>query len=366
MTLAWKLVSKHLRPQARLQAVIRKKLAGLERHLQPFPANAVHLLVALEPQARRGTFEAAITLHLPHNILHSRKTAKGDPVAAFDASLKALLQQMKGLRTRSRATAIGSRGGRCSETSAKPAVRFARTPQPHGPGSLRETLAAMIRRYHGRLLYHVQSQLRRDQEDDKVPRGAIKPEVVVDEVVRIALANPEKKPSALSYRLWLFTLAQRELRRRYRQIRMDGERNVPIEEEAYVADDQELVEGYDAEKPMEILEAKLEPPVVTRGDLLRDEHAFPPDAIAAEHDLIDYLHRITANWPEKERAVFDLHFLEGFDPHEVALLENLKPKAAQETIATVQDRLRGILTGATERWAQTRAASSVASRSATA
>jgi ribosomal subunit interface protein len=360
MTLAWKLVSKHVHPHAQLQSIIRRKIAKIESHLQHFPPDTVHLLVSMERHVKRDAYEVEITLRLPSNILHSHKEAKGDPIKAFDNAIRALLRELEAFKTQLRREASWHRQKPGAKPARKRLARFATKPQTTGPSTLADTLATMISRYHGRLLYHVQGQLRRDQENDDVPRGAIKPEVVVDEVVRTALAHPGNKPPELSYRLWLFTLAQRELHRRYRRIRLDGERNIPIEEEATVPDEEGLVEGYDAERPLEIIEEKLEPAVVTRADLLRDEHAFPPDAIAAEHDLIDYLHQVTSRWPEKERAVFDLHFLEGFDAQEVALLENLRPQAAEEAIANVQARLRGVLMGATEQWVEAKRLSGAA------
>jgi DNA-directed RNA polymerase specialized sigma24 family protein/ribosome-associated translation inhibitor RaiA len=358
MTLAWNLVSKHIHPHDQLQDKIRQKISKLEEHLQHFPPEAVHLLVILEAHPKRDVFTAALTLRLPSNILHSRKEAKSDPVPAFDKAMRALLRELEDFKAELRHEDTWQRLVRPPKLRPAKPVRFAPTPHPAGPRSLSETLAQMIRRYHGRLLYHVQRQLHRDQVDGEVPRGAFRAEVVVDEVVRQALSNPQAKPEELSYRLWLFSLARRELKRRYRRLRVDGARNVPIEETTLVADDAELVQGYDAEQPLGIIEEKLEPPIVVRGDLMADTHSPAPDVVAAEHDLVDYLHRVTAAWPEKERAVFDLHFLEGFDPDEVAMLEGLRPAQAVQMIDTVQSRLRGLLLSAADRWIEIRTRSS--------
>jgi DNA-directed RNA polymerase specialized sigma24 family protein len=152
--------------------------------------------------------------------------------------------------------------------------------------------------------------------------------------------------------MWLFSLARRELQRRYHQLRVDARINVPIEEPASLPDDDERSAGYDAEQPLDIIEKRIEPSVVSLGDLLADDRSLSPDAAAAEHDLIDYLHHATAHWPEQERAVFDLHFLEGFDAVEVALLENIKPEEAEEVIGRVQSRLRGLLSTAAGLWSR--------------
>jgi DNA-directed RNA polymerase specialized sigma24 family protein/ribosome-associated translation inhibitor RaiA len=354
MTLAWNLVSKHLHPHDQLQGKIREKISKFEQHLQHFPPDAVHLLINLERHPKQEAYTAALTLRLPSNILHSEKEAKGDPIPAFDRAVRALLRELADFKAELRHEDAWRRKRLPPSLRTLKPVRFAETPQAVGPRSLTDLLAEMVQRYHGRLLYHVQHQLQRDQVDGLVPRGAIKAEVVVDEVARQALSNPKGKPEDLSYRMWLYSLVRRELKRRYRRLRLDGERNIPIEETTSLPDDQELAQGYDAEQPLEIIEEELEPPLVARGDLMPDPHSLAPDAVAAEHDLIDYLHRVSAGWPEKERAIFDLHFLEGFDADEVALLESLKPAEAAAMIDSVQLRLRSLLQSAAERWISTK------------
>ena len=356
MTLTWNLVTKHLHPHDQLQGKIREKISKLEQHLQHFPPDAVHLIVHLERHPRRENFTAALTLRLPSNILHSHKTAS-DPIPAFDKAVKALLRELSSLKAELRHEAGWKHLGRRFDSRGARPLRFAEQPLDTSPRSLAETLAELIKRYHGRLYYHVQRQLKRDQLADEFPAGAIKPEVVVDEVVRQALSAPQRKPEDLSYRAWLYALIRRELKRRYKQLRLDGEQHVPLDEVTRVADDEEIAQGYDAEQPLEIIESKLEPPLASRGDLLADTHAQAPDEVAAEHDLVDYLHRVAESWPEQQRAVFELHFLEGFDEDEVAMLESVDRAKARELIVAVQSRLRDVLHQATDRWVETKSKS---------
>lgn len=354
MTLAWNLVSKHITPHAQLQQKIREKISKLEQHLQHFPPDAVHLLINLERHPKTEVFTVGLTLRLPSNILHSEKEAKNQPIPAFDKAVRALLRELEDFKSELRHEDGWRHKGRRVGLHVLKPLHFAAEPHPAGPKTLGDTLAAMIKRYHGRLLYHVQRQLHRDQIDGEIPRGAIKGEVVVDEVVRQALSNPGKKPEDISYRMWLYSLVRRELQRRYRRLRLDGKRNVPLEEMMLAPEEAEGGEGYDAEQPLGIIEKKLAPPLEQRGNLLPDTQGLSPSAIAEEDDLVDYLHHATAAWPEKERAVFDLHFLEGFDADEVALLENLRPVQATEMINSVQSRLRGILLEATDRLIETK------------
>lgn len=354
MTLAWNIVTKHIRPHAQLQDKIREKISKLEQHLQHFPPDAVHLLISLERHPKTERFTAALTLRVPSNILHSEKEAKDDPVPAFDKAIKALLRELEDFKAELRHEEGWRRKGRRVGLHVMKPLRFTETPHPTGPTSLADILAEMIKRYHGRLLYHVERQLQRDQNDGEIPRDSIKAEAVVDEVVRQALSAPGKKPDDISYRMWLYSLVRRELKRRYRELRMDGARNVSLEEMTPLADINDADQDYGAQQPPEIMEVRLEPPLASWGDLLVDTSHLSPDAVAAEHDLIDFLHQATVDWPEKERAVFDLHFLEGFDVDEVALLEGLRPPQAAEMIAAVQSRLRTILFQAAERWVGTK------------
>lgn len=347
MMLAWNLVTKHVTPHDQLQQKFRQKISKLEQHLQHFPPDAVHLLVHLERHAKRGDFTVGLALRLPSNILHSHKSAP-DPVTAFDRAVKALLRELAAFKAALRRENRWERVARGADARGGKPLRFAESPQPAGPQSLADVLGQMIRRYHGRLLYHVQRQLWRDQLNGDVPKGAIDARAVVDEVARQALAAPDRKPDDLSYRFWLHTLAKRELKRRYRELRRQADETVPIHETSRLQDESPEAAGYDAEAPLEIIEEKLEPPLAPLADLLPDARAERPDEAAMEHDMVDYLHRLAESWPARERAVFDLHFLEGFDEDELAMLENVDVATARQLIAGVQSRLRSVLLEATE------------------
>ena len=98
MTLKWNLVTKGLRPHAQLQNKLQQKVNKLEVHLEHFPADAVHLQVSLRRHPKRAWFDAALTLRVPSNILHSEKSG-ADPVPAFDLAIKALLRELSGLKS---------------------------------------------------------------------------------------------------------------------------------------------------------------------------------------------------------------------------------------------------------------------------
>jgi DNA-directed RNA polymerase specialized sigma24 family protein len=52
----------------------------------------------------------------------------------------------------------------------------------------------------------------------------------------------------------------------------------------------------------------------------------------------------TANcWPKPEREAFELHFVEGFEPDEIAMVLGLTTKQANELLDNIRSRLRETL-----------------------
>lgn len=98
MTLNWSLVTKGMRPHAQLRNKFQQKISKLETHLEHFPEDAVQLQVGLERHPRKLWFVAALTLHLPSNILHAEKGAP-DPTPAFDQAVRALLREVAVLKS---------------------------------------------------------------------------------------------------------------------------------------------------------------------------------------------------------------------------------------------------------------------------
>src|SRR5205809_1017142 len=184
----WILVNKNLHPHEQLQRKFRQKLGKLEKYLQSFPPDAVHLQIKLEKHSRKPVFTSALTLRLPPAVLRSEKRA-ADPVAAFDDAVKVLLREVAGLKSRLRREAQWKRGDRRAELRVVKPARFAEQPITAGVGPRRqsEVLRAILDRYYVRVLHHVRRQLLRDELAGDVPQGAIDARAVVDEAARRAL-----------------------------------------------------------------------------------------------------------------------------------------------------------------------------------
>ena len=98
MKLNWTLVAKRMRLHAQMKNKLQDKINKLEKHIEHFPSDAVHLQVNLERHPKNLSFDAALTLWLPSNVLRAEKSGP-DPIPALDQAIKALLREVAVLKS---------------------------------------------------------------------------------------------------------------------------------------------------------------------------------------------------------------------------------------------------------------------------
>lgn len=333
-------MTKNLPGHELLRKKLRQKITKLEKHLKHFPADAVHLQIALERHPRKEHYTAALTLRVPSNILRSEKSAP-DLIKAFDDANKALLRELESLKADLRRETFWKRRDRRQPLSPLQAAGFAAQPQAEGSGpqNLSDVIRELLATHYKRLLRYARRQLWHDITAGEVPRDAIDPRAVVDEAARRALAEPQKKPAGMAYRLWFYALVRQELARRRKALKATATA-LPVEAPRFLPEDLAVAEGYDAEQPLDIIERQIEPPVAEAKDLLPDPHTETPDQAAARRELLAELRRVVSTWPQPERELFELYYVEGFEPHEAAMILGVPEKRVRERILALQDRLR--------------------------
>ncbi|MCL4789013.1 MAG: HPF/RaiA family ribosome-associated protein [Verrucomicrobia bacterium] len=341
---SWNLVAKNFCAHEQLRGRLRQKLTKLERHLQRFPVEAVHLHVALEKHPKKELFRAALVLRVPSNLLRSEKRA-ADPVPALDLATKSLLRQLSSFKSHLRREPLWKRKQRRAELHAAKALRFAALPMANGAGPQNESdvVRALVERNHARLLRYVRRHLWHEMTLGRIPQGAIDARAVVDEVTRQALAEPEAKPVDLGFLLWLYLLARQELNRRCKALQARARETVPLEKPRVLPEDAEAAAGYEPEQPLDILQQMLEPPVVEAENLIPDARTAPPDEVVAQKELLELMQQTANTWPQPEREAFELYFVEGFEPDEIGMVLGLTSKAANDLLTSMRGRLRDTL-----------------------
>jgi ribosomal subunit interface protein len=342
-TIPWNLVTRNLHGHELLRKKLLQKIQKLTRHLRRFPPGTVHLLVVLEKHPKKEEYTAGLTLRVPSNILRAEQSG-GDVIQALDEAVKTLLRELESLKAELRRDMFWKRKARRAALRQMKAAGFAAEPQPEGEGpqNMGDVIRALLAEHYQRLLRFVRRQLWHDITAGELAPGAIDPRAVVDEVARRALREPGRKPARVSWVLWLFQLARQELQRRRKEVQRRQKEVVPIETETQVPEAL-LAEGYDPEQPLDIIERELEPPVATTADLVADPRAEPPDQWVARRELLGELRRLVSQWPRQEREAFELHFVEGFEPEEVAMILGLTAAQGRALIQQIQARLRNAL-----------------------
>jgi len=339
--LPWNLVTKNLHGHEMLRKKLREKIFKLEKHLTHFPADTVHLHIALERHPRKVLHTAALTLRVPSNILHSKKSAS-NVVKAFDDAVKALLRELVALKSELRREVFWKRKARRSRLRDIKASGFTVQPQAEGmgPQSEAEVVRDLLKQHGQRLLRYVRRNLWHVMTTSEVTAGAFDADAIVDEVARRALTAPEKKPSQAGYLIWLYMLAWQEIARRRRGLRRQAQEAQSLEAPQISNDDAAAIAGYDPEQPLDLIEMELEPPVAETKVLLPDMQAEPPDVIVGRQELLAQIRKTANAWSNPEREVFELYFVEGFEPEEVAMVVGQRISQVRELIAHIQWRLR--------------------------
>ncbi|HXG49389.1 MAG TPA: sigma factor-like helix-turn-helix DNA-binding protein, partial [Methylomirabilota bacterium] len=130
------------------------------------------------------------------------------------------------------------------------------------------------------------------------------------------------------------------LARRRKALKTAAGEAVPLEAPQFLPEDLAVAEGYDAEQPLDIIERQIEPPVAETKDLLPDTRVETPDETTSRRELLAELRRLASAWPKPERELFELYYVEGFEPDEAAMILGTPEKRVREMLATIQQRLR--------------------------
>ncbi|HEY5914581.1 MAG TPA: sigma-70 family RNA polymerase sigma factor [Verrucomicrobiae bacterium] len=341
---SWNIVTKGFHGHGQVQEKVRSALSKLERHLEHFPSDAVHLQVVLERHPRKPEFTAGLVLRVPSNILRSAQEGP-DPVSALSSAVKTLLRQLASLKSELRREVLWKRKSRRAELHASKPLRFAAAPLGNGTGpqNLGDVVSALMEQNYTRLLRYVRRHQWHEARLNRVPHSAVDARAVVDEVARQALAAPNRKPAEMGFLIWFYMLARRELARRYKALRMQAQETVPLEETRVLPEDADVAAGYEPEQPLDILEEVLEPPVVETKDLVADPSAAPPDEVIERRELLEQVQNTANSWPKPEREVFELYFVEGFEPVEIAMVLGVSVKEAEGLLAGIRGRVRDAL-----------------------
>jgi len=324
---SWNVVCDGFELDDALRKALQRELPALAQVLQEIPPEEVHLHVAISRSKAAGDYFLAVTLRLPETVLQADESA-ANIVEGMRAACASLRDDALSHFERMRAPGD-------DDTPAVTLVGFGPPlAAGKGPQSKGEAIHELFERYYPTLLRYARRRVRFHELGQAVPRGFLDPMEIVDEAAARCLGNPKSKPPHLGYRVWFHRLVRDILAERCRQWSEERRRR---------ADFPEAARRSDEEDPDQALENDLNDDERLAEDELADSKAGNPEEAAEESELVNLVLDNAQNWPALEREIFTLHFLEGFEPEEVAQFEGLPPERIREILAQINRRLRGML-----------------------
>lgn len=285
---SWNIVTRNLHGHPLLREKLFSKIRTLERHLQRFSPDAVHLLIELERHARKEQHRAVLTLRLPSHILHADKSAKS-VVTALSNAVKALLQELKTLKERLRAEPQWKRKAKRQK------LAFAPSPNEGGaaPQSAAEIRDAFFQSHRGPLMRFARRAVNRARSQEAPAIDRELAELVGE--AKDKLAALSKRQRLTSDRAQLYHLVREAIARRGGDLRFTCSPSAPAS---------------------------------TAGES------------SPQSGLLPAMDRALASLSSFEQEVFDLHYVDGFEADEIAMITREPVSQVKEALGAIESQIR--------------------------
>ncbi|MBA2227278.1 MAG: HPF/RaiA family ribosome-associated protein [Gemmataceae bacterium] len=274
----WKLVCKGMEVAEDFIPRVRKRIGTLEKHLQSFDPEAVHLYIHIEKIPKTEKYEVKMVLSLPEHLLKSEKRHAQVEVAVGEAT-KALVRQLEALKARLRGEPLWKRKARRAK------LRFATTPQAadQGPATVAEATARHYAQYAAELHHFVQRQL---------SSSGISDHKVADYLEAV-----------------------------------QNQRSAPLS--------RRLAQLSDKARSFHIALQKLHADTPVPSPAHSGETISPPNST-----LISHFDHILAHTDALVREVFDLYYIAGFELEDIAHITERPQREVEQAWQTIQHLLR--------------------------
>ena len=310
---------------------IQHNLDKLQKRLQVFRPELVHLKGMVEELSPREGTSVSLNLRLPSGQMAVQKNAP-TPEAAIKTAFEDLLLQVKkhtDLLRASHKWRRGKRGG--PERSRVREVPFEQTLAAVAPPTVSaEDVRSYVNANLTRLERFVEREIYFRETQQQVPPDMLSKEEVIDEAIAAALGDAEK-PERLSLEPWLYRLALNALDELSRGDETDGNA-VSLE----VSARRQNVRGSD--------EAELQfhqPDEAITGEMIvADARVSTPEQIMASDEMLRLIASSLRDLGSGPREAFILHVIEGFTVGEICGITGLGGDRVLSFISAAREHLR--------------------------
>jgi DNA-directed RNA polymerase specialized sigma24 family protein/ribosome-associated translation inhibitor RaiA len=314
-----------------LEKDIQHNLDKLQKRLQVFRPELIHLKAMVEEVSPREGTSVSMNLRLPSGQMAVQKHAPTGE-AAVKAAFEDLLLQVKKHKDLLRASHKWQRGKRGGDTRSRVReVPFEQTLAAVAPPIVSaEDVRSYVNANLARLERFVEREIYFREAQEEVPPDLLSKEEVIDEAIATALGDTEK-PERLALEPWLYRLALKALEELSHGDESDGNA-VSLESSAR----RQNVRGSDEPE----LQFHQPDESITGETVIPDARVSTPEQIIASDEMLRLIASSLRDLGSGPREAFILHAIEGFTVNEIVGITGLPPGRVLASISAAREHLR--------------------------
>ncbi len=316
-----------------LEKQINLNIEKLNRRLQVFRPDLIHLHAIVDERPSRAGFDVRLDLRLPSGDIASREEAK-----VVDAAIKGafddLLQQVGKHKDRLRAQHQWPNRRRAGKTREVTQVPFEETLAAVQTASASgEDISTYVNANLPRLQRFVEREVRFRENNGELRPYQLSSREVISEAIANALSR-EDKPEKLALEPWLYGLALRAMHDLARRGTEDMN-SVPLEQSAR---GRELGWNNGSDEP--IMQFHQPDEELTEENLIPNRGVATPEDAAATDEMIRMIEQALVGTKPEDREAFLLFGIEGFTVDELSAISSRPGEAVRGSINSAREHLR--------------------------
>jgi RNA polymerase sigma factor (sigma-70 family) len=326
-------ISYKLQRTPEIDKEIQHWTAKVEKRLQVFRPELVHLKGLLDENSGRERTTVSLNLRLPSGQMAVQESSPNATVAlkaAFDELLGQISRHKEVLRNSHKWRRRGSQEGR-----PIPEVPFEETiASVHPATASTEEIRSYVNANFRRLHLFVERELYLRQSSGQIETDSVDVEEIVDEAVARALDDRVEKPDRIALDVWFYRLALQAMDDVTSRLESGGA-NVDIQglrqRRKERASDEARMQFHQPDEAM------------TTESGIADMGAATPEEIAYTDEMFSLIQFALQEAAPADRESFILFALEGFSVEEIAAITDRRSDEVQQSIARAREKLRHAL-----------------------
>ena len=315
-----------------LQKLIKQQTEKLERYLQVFRPELVHLKGIVEENSVRQGILVSLNLRLPSGQMASQETSP-TAITALKLAFDDIVGQLKKHKDllRNQHSWPRRRGPQHAEISTVPFEDTLAAVKPEQVSA--NDISEYINVNFPRLRRYIERELRYREDQEQLIAGSVTVEDVVNEAIANALSEGYEKPERMKLEPWIHRLATDAIGK----LSSDGndEGRIPLERSRGVQN----VRGTDDA----LLQFHQPDEKLFEENVIADPTANNPEELAARRELIGLIETTLRDAGRTEREAFIFYTIEGFTLDEIADITNHTVEEVRAAISRAREHLQRAL-----------------------